>query len=181
MPSDAHTLYAESLARALLKANLEGEGRLFESSKEYIVTLRLGLPEPDLHGTRSLTVISSIIKDYQGWGPATPVVSTIYSPHSGKFSISFPVPIASEQYFPESARKQFLHDYTVYLVAQAVRRGLAGRSDTELGDMLQKAFGDPRHPRDIAKMEARARWKSRLKRIARAIRVKRPDRLKAYR
>jgi len=67
------------------------------------------------------------------------------------------------------------------LVAQAVRRGLAGRSDTELGDMLQKAFGDPRHPRDIAKMEARARWKSRLKRIARAIRVKRPDRLKAYR
>jgi hypothetical protein len=80
MPSDAHTLYAESLARALLKENLEGEGQLFESSKEYIVTLRAGLPEPDLHGTRPQTIISSIIKDYQGWGPATPVVSTIHSP-----------------------------------------------------------------------------------------------------
>jgi len=39
MPSDPRTLYAESLARALLKANLEGEGQLFEQNEPRILRL----------------------------------------------------------------------------------------------------------------------------------------------
>ena len=185
MNDQSRAFYAEALKNALIDKSYEITGHLFQMGGKYQVEFAIDLlsyaPDDNPHYQNAFVAINETLSAAQHWGKAKVSPKLSYQPYCLKVAVSFPVPIPEERYFDTMARKPFLHNYAIFLIALALAEEFSRQGSFKSCAELRDAFPNPRHPKDLAREQFRQAWAQRVSRALTFIKPKMRDKFRAYR